>query len=495
MPSLKPKSTRKPDQIPENQDRIHMEAAITQMRECIVTRSSDPKVGAVLVTSGQPQRVARRGQMNSGDHAEFTLLFKIATSIDLTRGGTLYTTLEPCTARKHTRKTCAQWIIDFGIKRVVIGILDPNREICGKGYWQLVNAGIEVDFFPSDLARIILSENKAFLDTHLASVKISTRFSELVRCLKHPELAHYTEFGLQECLSIQECPHKRDGWATTHIRVERIFKSPFVIPRKLKSQYNSYFKKVYEERGFRQDSEKFMLVKNPSANSDAAELDLKVRPTRYSHAMFYVDRIAKISTERDALIHDLLRGSLEAGFPQRFCLHMIVVTEDHQILITERAPKGAEEKNKWSASAEEQLALQDFKDGPTKVVLRWAKRLLSEELAISDAAYSPESIRILSVFLEAHNLNLALCGYVALKVKAEDLEKHLRTSPRFQSGATDQEYTDLAFLEFGKAALLKEIFSPTREWHYSSRYRLLYALLKNFGEPTEQDLSDYLLPR
>ena len=238
-----------------------------------------------------------------------------------------------------------------------------------------------------------------------------------------------------------------------------------------------------------------MLVGNPICTSDAPALELKVRPTRYSHAMFYVDRISKISGDRNSLIDEFLRRSLKANFSHRFCLHMIVVTGDQKLLITKRAPKGAEEKNKWSASAEEQLAPRDFADGPNRVVLRWADRLLSEELAIPPSAYSPESVRILTVFLEAHNLNMSLCGYAKLRTKAEDLEKHLRASPKFQPSATDQEYTDLAFLELGKDALLDQIFSPTYEWHASSRYRLLYSLLKNFGEPTKEDLATFLRAR
>ena len=199
-----------------------MENAIGQMQNCTVVRPSDPKVGAVLVTKRQRTLAGWRGQIQPGDHAEFTVLFKKATSIDLTKGGTLYTTLEPCTTRKHTKRTCTQWIIDYGIKRVVIGILDPNPDICGRGYWQLVEAGIAVDFFPSELAQIIRVENKPFLDTHLKPVEISTPFSEVVRHLKDEYLAHYTELGVQECLSIQDCPWRREGWAMTQIRIDRI---------------------------------------------------------------------------------------------------------------------------------------------------------------------------------------------------------------------------------------------------------------------------------
>jgi hypothetical protein len=92
------------------------------------------------------------------------------------------------------------------------------------------------------------------------------------------------------------------------------------------------------------------------------------------------------------------------------------------------------------------------------------------------------------VFLEADYLNVSLCGYARLSIKADDLDKHLRGSPRFQDGATDQEFTDLDFLELGRDELLQEIFNPRRRWHFSSRYRLLYTFLKNFGEPSQEEL-------
>ena len=98
--------------------------------------------------------------------AEFTLLQKKLRSKALTEGLTLYTTLEPCTtgSRGEDKKPCAQWIIEKGISRVFIGILDPNPAICGKGYWQLFDANIEVDFFPSELVRQVAEINQTFIE-------------------------------------------------------------------------------------------------------------------------------------------------------------------------------------------------------------------------------------------------------------------------------------------------------------------------------------------
>jgi diaminohydroxyphosphoribosylaminopyrimidine deaminase/5-amino-6-(5-phosphoribosylamino)uracil reductase len=55
----------------------------------------------------------------------------------------MYVTLEPCA---HYGKTppCAKAIVEHGIKRVFIGMTDPNPLVAGKGIQILKNAGIEV---------------------------------------------------------------------------------------------------------------------------------------------------------------------------------------------------------------------------------------------------------------------------------------------------------------------------------------------------------------
>lgn len=55
----------------------------------------------------------------------------------------MYVSMEPCS---HFGKTppCATRLVEVGIKKVVIGQLDPNPLVSGKGVSILKNAGIEV---------------------------------------------------------------------------------------------------------------------------------------------------------------------------------------------------------------------------------------------------------------------------------------------------------------------------------------------------------------
>ena len=62
---------------------------------------------------------------------------------ELSRGATLYTTLEPCCAFGRT-PPCTQAIIDAGIQRVHLAAIDPNPQVSGRGRAELEAAGLEV---------------------------------------------------------------------------------------------------------------------------------------------------------------------------------------------------------------------------------------------------------------------------------------------------------------------------------------------------------------
>ncbi|MCZ2355355.1 MAG: bifunctional diaminohydroxyphosphoribosylaminopyrimidine deaminase/5-amino-6-(5-phosphoribosylamino)uracil reductase RibD [Bacteroidia bacterium] len=102
---------------------------------------TNPRVGAVIVNAG---KIIAEGahQQFGGEHAEVTALKQLKDS-DISTETTLYVTLEPC---NHFGKTppCTELIIERKISRVVIGCLDPNPLVAGKGVQRLQNAGIQV---------------------------------------------------------------------------------------------------------------------------------------------------------------------------------------------------------------------------------------------------------------------------------------------------------------------------------------------------------------
>jgi diaminohydroxyphosphoribosylaminopyrimidine deaminase/5-amino-6-(5-phosphoribosylamino)uracil reductase len=76
-----------------------------------------------------------------GPHAEVTAL---AAAGDYAELATLYVTLEPCAHHGRT-PPCTDAIIASGVRRVVIGVEDPDPQVAGRGIAALRQAGIEVE--------------------------------------------------------------------------------------------------------------------------------------------------------------------------------------------------------------------------------------------------------------------------------------------------------------------------------------------------------------
>lgn len=155
-----------------------MELSIEEMKKSIAEPRPDhkvsPKVGAVLVNVADKapgyDRImkAHRGELRNGDHAEFTLLERKHRD-RLLSDCYLFATLEPCApgARKQPKLGCAERIVLARIKKVWIGIEDPDPTVDRKGIKYLQDNGIEVEMFDRDLQDIVRAENQQFLDQAL----------------------------------------------------------------------------------------------------------------------------------------------------------------------------------------------------------------------------------------------------------------------------------------------------------------------------------------
>ena len=103
----------------------------------------NPMVGAVIVSGG---RIIGEGyHVCCGEgHAEVNAFASVkAADEHLLKEATIYVSLEPCS---HYGKTppCADLIIRKGVKRAVVGCVDPFAKVHGNGIRKLREAGIEV---------------------------------------------------------------------------------------------------------------------------------------------------------------------------------------------------------------------------------------------------------------------------------------------------------------------------------------------------------------
>jgi diaminohydroxyphosphoribosylaminopyrimidine deaminase/5-amino-6-(5-phosphoribosylamino)uracil reductase len=118
-----------------------MRAALREARRGVGLTSPNPAVGAIIAR--QARIVGRGWHQKAGmPHAEIEALRALKRP-NLSRGATLYVTLEPCSTHGRT-PPCVDAILAAGIRRVVIGALDPNPAHAGRAVALLSAGGVEV---------------------------------------------------------------------------------------------------------------------------------------------------------------------------------------------------------------------------------------------------------------------------------------------------------------------------------------------------------------
>ncbi|WP_013323941.1 bifunctional diaminohydroxyphosphoribosylaminopyrimidine deaminase/5-amino-6-(5-phosphoribosylamino)uracil reductase RibD [Gloeothece verrucosa] len=120
-------------------DREMMQRCITLARKALGATSPNPMVGAVIV---REQEIVGEGfHPGAGQpHAE---VFALSVAAEKAKGATIYINLEPC---NHYGRTppCTEALIKAGIAKVMVGMIDPDPRVSGKGIERLTEAGIEV---------------------------------------------------------------------------------------------------------------------------------------------------------------------------------------------------------------------------------------------------------------------------------------------------------------------------------------------------------------
>lgn len=121
-----------------------MRQALAQARRALGRTFPNPPVGAVVFRG---DRVLGRGftRPAGGPHAEVVALRSAQRRLGprAARGASLAVTLEPCC---HVGRTgpCADVVAEAGLRRVLVGHLDPHPAVSGRGVRRLRRAGIEV---------------------------------------------------------------------------------------------------------------------------------------------------------------------------------------------------------------------------------------------------------------------------------------------------------------------------------------------------------------
>lgn len=119
----------------------YLKRCIQLSKNGLVAAMPNPSVGAVIVFEN---RIIAEGYTSAygGNHAEVNAIHSVIDKSILSKS-TLYVSLEPCS---HFGKTppCSDLIIQYKIPNVVIGAVDSNEKVAGKGIQKLKDAGVNV---------------------------------------------------------------------------------------------------------------------------------------------------------------------------------------------------------------------------------------------------------------------------------------------------------------------------------------------------------------
>jgi diaminohydroxyphosphoribosylaminopyrimidine deaminase/5-amino-6-(5-phosphoribosylamino)uracil reductase len=121
-------------------DYEYMARALQLAARGLYTTHPNPRVGCVLVRGSKI--VGEGWHERAGEsHAEIRALQQAGEGA---RGATAYVTLEPCCHHGRT-PPCTDALIQAGVARMVVAMIDPNPRVAGQGLEQLKRAGIRVE--------------------------------------------------------------------------------------------------------------------------------------------------------------------------------------------------------------------------------------------------------------------------------------------------------------------------------------------------------------
>lgn len=181
-------------------DYYYMMSAVAEAEKSIPTESAYC-VGAVLVDV-KTGKIVSKGfsrEIPGNTHAEECALIKIALKgtnnekeedqskirnvllganlVPLTEGMTMYTTMEPCSKRLSGKLPCVAHLLKTGIKRVIIGVLEPETFVKDCiGMHELLQGGVQTEFLLDKYQS--LDHACLFPNHHLFPVKQTPRGRE-----------------------------------------------------------------------------------------------------------------------------------------------------------------------------------------------------------------------------------------------------------------------------------------------------------------------------
>jgi pyrimidine deaminase RibD-like protein len=146
-----------------DRDRGHLQYAIELAQRCPVSPTAF-SVGAVIIDAkGGVLATGYSRETDPHDHAEEAALAKLASDDARLGEATLYSSLEPCSARASRPRSCTELILATPISRIVFAWREPALFVDCQGAELLRAAGREVVELP-ELAHLVRRTNHHLLE-------------------------------------------------------------------------------------------------------------------------------------------------------------------------------------------------------------------------------------------------------------------------------------------------------------------------------------------
>lgn len=149
---------------PTERDRTLLGMAIRLAEQCPPSDTAF-SVGAVLADAdGTVLASGYSREHEPREHAEEAALYELGWRVPHAENVTIYSSLEPCSARSSRSRSCVDHILEAGIGRVVFAWREPSVFVVGEGAERLIAAGREV-LEIDDLAQAAMARN-----THIPGI-------------------------------------------------------------------------------------------------------------------------------------------------------------------------------------------------------------------------------------------------------------------------------------------------------------------------------------
>lgn len=106
------------------------------------------RVGAVVVTADGERFEGYTHETSPTHHAEQEAIAKAVAAGACLRGGTIYSSMEPCSKRSSEPESCSALILRMGFARVVFALYEPDCFVACRGALDLRERGVEVTVYP-----------------------------------------------------------------------------------------------------------------------------------------------------------------------------------------------------------------------------------------------------------------------------------------------------------------------------------------------------------